>query len=87
MTTNVTQEQYKEVIKEADRVLLQLDERLSNVTVNISAKSVDVVKAVSALFGNQHIRPDGSTEITFEMFKTVADSIKKIGNLKVGDYV
>lgn len=87
MVQEVTQEEYKEIIKEADRVLSQLDTRLSNVTVNISAKSVYVVQAVSELFGKNHIRPDGSTEITFEMFKMVADSIKKIGNLKVEDYM
>lgn len=85
--TEVTEQEYKDIIKEADRVLGQLSTRLENVTVNVNAKSVDVVDAISKLFGAQHIRSDGSTEITFEMFKTVADSLKKIGGLKVGEYV
>ena len=87
MTKEVTQEEYKDIIKEADRVLAQLTTRLENVVVNVSPTSVDVVTAVSKLFGSNHIRPDGSTEVTFEMFKTVSDSIRKIGNLKVEDYL
>ena len=85
--TEVTAQEYKDLMKEADRVLSQLTSRLENVTVNVSPKSEDVVEAVAKIFGRDHIKSDGSTTITFEMFKAVSDSIKKIGALKAGEYM
>lgn len=80
-------EDYDATIEKANKVLTELESKLSNVSVNISSSSIDVINAIIALFGSSYIRSDGSSTITFDMFKTVTSKLREVGKVKVGEYV
>lgn len=87
MNAEVDKPEYDELMKEAEQVLVSLSSRLSNVSVKVGKESGEILHAITRLFGPQYIKSDGTSEITFEMFKQLTDSIRKIGESKVEEYI
>lgn len=87
MNAEVDKPEYDELMKEAEQVLVSLSSRLSNVSVKVGKESGEILHAITRLFGTQYIKTDGTSEITFEMFKQLTDSIRKIGESKVEEYI
>ena len=83
----ITESEYTSLMTHADDVINKLEAKLSNVSVKISAASDSVVEAVKVIFGEQYIKQDGSTEITFDMYKQLVKSLKDVGKMKVEEYV
>lgn len=84
---DVDKPQYDELMQEAEQVLVSLSSRLSNVSVKVGKESGEILHAITRLFGPKYIKSDGTSEITFEMFKQLTDSIRKIGEAKVEEYI
>lgn len=83
----ISEKDYNKLIEDTDKVLNELSGRLSNVSVKISKNSAEILQAITLIFGEQHIKSDGSSEITFEMFKSLTKSLREVGELKVQEYV
>lgn len=83
----ITKQDYDELITQAEQVLVSLSDRLSNVSVQVGKGSTDVLVAIKMIFGNKYIKPDGSSEITFDMFQQLTTALKKMGVDKVQEYL
>ena len=79
--------EYDKLIKDAEAVLVSLSERLNMVTVSVNASSADVIVAIRKIFGVKYIKSDGSSEITFDMFQQLTESLRKVGEAKVDEYI
>lgn len=86
-TTPIDKSEYDKLIKEAESVLDSLSNRLSTVTVLVSKSSPDVLNAIKKVFGNKYIKADGTSEITFDMFKQLTESLRRVGESKVEEYL
>ena len=84
---DIDKPEYDELMKDAEAVLASLSERLNMVTVAVSANSADVIVAIRKIFGTKYIKPDGSSEITFDMFQLLTESLRKVGEAKVDEYI
>ena len=84
---DIDKPEYDKLIKDAEAVLASLSERLNMVTVSVNASSADVIVAIRKIFGVKYIKPDGSSEITFDMFKQLTDSLRQVGEAKVSEYI
>lgn len=82
-----TREEVTGLLEETNEALVDLKSRLSNVEVVVPNTSVQVIKAISMLFGPSYIKSDGSSVITYEMFNKVSQSLREAGKLKVKEYV
>ena len=49
--------------------------------------STEVLNAIKKVFGPKYIKADGTSEITFDMFKQLTDSLKRVGENKVEEYL
>lgn len=83
----IDKKEYDKLIKDAEEVLVSLSARLSIVTVKVGANSKDVLNAIRVVFGKHYIKSDGSSEITFDMFKQLTESLKSVGKDKVEEYL
>ena len=79
--------EYKNLIEQADKVISELEVKLSGVSVKVSRHSAKVIEAVKVVFGETYINQEGGTEITFEMYKQVLTQLRNIGKLKVEEYL
>lgn len=86
-TAPIDKSEYDNLIKEAESVLDSLSGRLSMVTVLVSKSSPDVLNAIKKVFGDKYIKSDGTSEITFDMFKQLTDSLRRVGESKVEEYL
>ena len=84
---DIDKPEYDKLIKDAEAVLVSLSERLNMVTVSVNKNSVDVITAIQKVFGPKYIKSDGSSEITFDMFKQLTDSLRRVGEAKVSEYI
>lgn len=84
---DIDKPEYDKLMKDAEAVLASLSERLNMVTVAVSANSADVIVAIRKIFGTKYIKPDGSSEITFDMFQQLTESLRKVGEAKVDEYI
>lgn len=87
MALNTTVEEYKSIVEEAENVLADINKDLSTVSVNIKASSVEVIKAILMLFGKDYINSDGSSKITYEMYKQVNSMLRDAGKMKLQEYL
>lgn len=87
MSLQVTKKDYDELIASANEAIGELNKDLSNLSVNVGLASTDVLTAIKYIFGPQHIQPNGTSVITYEMFSKVADSLRTSGKLKVSEYL
>ena len=83
----MTETSYKETLTEAENVLKELEGKLTNVSVNIDKNSGQVLEAIRLVFGSDYIRSDGTSTITFDMYRKVVDNLRVLGNAKVGEYI
>ncbi len=79
--------EYKDLMEQADKVISELEVKLSGVSVKVNKQSTKVIEAVKAVFGETYINQEGGTEITFEMYKQVLTQLRNIGKLKVEEYL
>ena len=79
--------EYDKLISDAEEVLVSLSNRLSTVTVIVGKSSTEVLNAIKKVFGPKYIKADGTSEITFDMFKQLTDSLKRVGENKVEEYL
>lgn len=82
-----SKEEIKDLLKETEGVLDELESTLSTVEVVITQKSPKVIQAISMLFGNSFIRSDGSAVITYKMYKQVNKMLRIAGKAKVQEYL
>ena len=79
--------EYTELLQKADETIIELETKLNGVSIKVGASSTKVIEAVKAVFGPSYIKQDGSTELTFEMYKKVSEALREIGKLKVQEYL
>lgn len=82
-----TKEEITEILKKAEEVSEESDSMLSNIFIKIPSTSTKVIQAIVYVFGKSYIKADGSSIITYEMFKNVNQTLRKAGKVKVGEYV
>ena len=87
MSSKDSLENYEETLEKADKVLKELEDKLSNVSVNVSKSSEDVIEAVRSMFGSSYIKSNGTTTITFDMYKIITAKLREVGSTKVGEYL
>ena len=82
-----SKEEIESILKETEGVLNELDNTLSTVEVVITKKSPKVIQAISALFGPNFIRSDGTAVITYKMYQQVNKMLRVSGKAKVQEYL
>lgn len=82
-----TQEEISEILEEAKQVSSELDESLTNIIVNVPKTSTKIIEAISFLFGKEYIKQDGSSAITYAMYKEINNTLRKLGKIKSGESV
>lgn len=86
-TLTKSKEEVDSLIAQADGVLDEISNTLSTVEVNIPKTSPTIIQAISAIFGANYIKSDGSAVITYKMFNQVNTLLRQAGKLKVKEYV
>lgn len=87
MSLTTTEKEYTEVIQSAEQAIAELEQELSSIIINVGANSKDVLTAIKYIFGPSYISSNGTSQITYEMFSTVASKLRSAGKLKVGEYL
>lgn len=77
----ITEEQL-DILNEAKEVSEELRLKLSKIKIRINgAKSPAVISAISSLFGQSHVLGSGDAYITYDMYCSVVDLIRELGEL------
>lgn len=82
-----SKEEIQAILQETEGVLNELNNTLSTVEVVVTKKTPKVIQAISALFGPEFIRSDGTAVITYKMYQQVNKLLRTSGKVKVQEYL
>lgn len=79
----VTLTDIQETLADAKEININLRNKLSKIKIHVNGRdNPELVKAVASLFDKRYIDSNGNTVITYDMYCSVINLIRQLGNSK-----